>query len=182
MAKGYPLRKTSVQFYDGTATTPKTLDITGYASLPEFGDVKVRTNVEPRLDRGMISHIDYADDTLEQPEVSMTVDLVDTYLSTSNDKISEWFDEHSQDGTPLVSTNDGNAQARADDGTLKNIGIPTDIFTCGMKLTFNDITGAGTITRDYKYVQPVSVTISSETTGTKINFTVKLLGTYTTGA
>jgi len=181
MPKSYPLRKVQIQFYDGNATTPNTINLAYFGSVPELPDVVVNRNLEVRLDRGQFSHVDFGDDALEFPEVTLTIDMVDTHVSTNKHALEQWFNQHQTvDGTDLVSTNDGGAQARdVDTGELVDIGLPTSIFTIGMKILFSDADDTNSFGRDYKYVKPIEARVSAGDTGGQIILRMQLLGTYT---
>jgi len=182
MAKSYPLRKVQIQFYDGTETTPATLDITGYSDLPDLPDVIIRRDLDVKRDRGQFSHVELAEDSIDFPEVSITIDMIDTLVTSDKNAIEQWFNKHkAADGTTdLVSTNDGGAKARdVDSGELKDIGLPSDIFTIGMKILWTDSANQNAHGRDYKYVRPIQATVSGDTGGLKITLTFQLSGTYT---
>lgn len=182
MAKSYPLRKVQIQFYDGNATTPQTLNITGYSDLPELPDVIIRRDLDVKRDRGQFSHVELAEDNVDFPEVSITIDMIDTLVTANKNVIEQWFNQHkAADGTTaLTSTNDGNAQARdVDAGTLTSIGLPSEIFTVGMKILWTDSAGSNSHGRDYKYVRPIQASVSGDTGGLRVTLTFQLLGTYT---
>lgn len=182
MPTGYPLRNAIVQFYDGSAT-PKKLTITYYGSIPELPDVVITRNLEPKLDRGQFRYVMFGDDSVEFPEVTFEMDVVDDYVISNKHSVIEWFKNRKDtSGDGLTTTNDGNATAKdVDSNTTVNYGLPSSIFTCGMKVWIEDAkstTGKG-FGFDYKYVQPLDVTFTSSNDGTKLTIRVRLLGSRT---
>lgn len=179
MPSGYPLRKTVIQLYDGN-TTPKKLTLTFYGSVPELSRPTITRTLDPKMDRGQFKYVMFGDDQIEFPEQTIEMDLVDDLYSGTKHKVLEWFNEHKDSGVALTSTNDGNAQA-VDGDTLTEVqyGLPTSIFTIGMKIWFENASGANGFGYDFKYIQPIKATVSSANDGSKITLTFRILGNWT---
>ena len=170
----YPLKSAvTIQFYDATPDTasppgPYTLTLTFYDSVPDLPDVFVDKPLRQINDRGNFSHFEYDDDRIELPEVEFTVTITDGDVTNNKYALEQWFNEHQTvDGTALTSTNDGNATTK----------IPSDLFTCGMKILFSSSDATKSFGRDYKYVYPLPGSVSVGKDG-QFKFRVRLLDTY----
>jgi len=181
MARSYPLKSAiTIQLEDGTETTPNTITLKYYGEVPDLPDVIIDAPLRPILDRGNFSHVEEDDDTIDFPELELTIDMVDTDVSAGKHVLEQWFNKHlAADGTTtLESTNDGNAQARRlSDNSLVSIGIPSDRFTVYFKILFDNSETDKAFGRSYKYFEPISCTVSSGKDA-QIKIRGRIYGTY----
>lgn len=181
MAKSYPLKSAiTLQLVDGNTTTPQSITLQYYSEVPDLPDVVIDAPLRPINDRGNFSHVEYDDDTIEFPEIELTIDMVDAQVSSNKHELEQWFNKHlAADGTTaLTSTNDGTAQARRlQDNSLVSIGIPSDIFTVSLKILFDNAETGKAFGRHYKYFQPISCSVSSGKDA-QIKIKGRILGTY----
>lgn len=169
----------TVKLLDGTDVTPKSAIVIGYADIPDLPDVMVKVPLEPVLDRGNLIGVKEGPDSLEYPEVEITVDMVDAAVVTGKYELEQWFNQH-KDGTgaDLTSTNDGAAQARSDkDGSLVDVTIPTDFFTIAFGILFDTGDDGKAFGRKYNYCRPIPGSVSVGDKG-QYKFKLQLCGTF----
>lgn len=199
MALNYPVKPNDsgyirVQFYDARTATEATEDGDKYPALIElkyFGDLpeikvpQIREELKMFKDRGKFQGWDYDEDTMDIPEITFNVDVVDDQVSTNAYEMLDWFEKRkapdsygTTDATDLVSTNDGSATVRTQSGGTQDANLPTGLFLCGMHVFFdNGVTGKE-LGFDFKYVEPREVSLSSADGHGKFSFTVKVWGLY----
>jgi hypothetical protein len=165
MGRPYLRKKhVDIQLYDGTPTTPYTLDITGYADVPELPEPVVDAPAEGYAPQGAFSSIEEGDDTVDLPEFSITIDINDDDVSSGKYAIDQWINAHKEGNgtTALVSTNDGSAYFRKSiDGTTVSANLSTDWFTIGMKVLFDNDGSGKAFGKDYGYVRPIDARLST---------------------
>lgn len=165
MGRPYLRKKhVTIELFDGTATTPFTQTITGYADVPELPEPVIDAPAEGYAPQGVFNSIEEGDDTINLPEFSITVDINDADVASNKYALNEWFNNHraSDGSTGLVTTNDGSAYLKKSiDGTTVSANLATDWFTIGMKVLFNNSGSAKAFGKQYKYVRPISATFST---------------------
>lgn len=192
-ARTFPLKPNSagyirVQFYDGRDASdcvsgdyyPAILEIKYFGDLPELKEPRIRAELKEFKDRGAFVGFDFDEDSLDIPEVTFTVDVVDDQVSNNLYQIREWFqrlkspDTYNGGQNALISTNDGNAQVRAQDGSTQLINLPVGLFTVGMVVLFDN--GNTQFGYDFPYVEIRDSSFSSGDGHAKFSFTVKIWG------
>jgi len=199
MGKTFPLKPNTagyirVQFYDGRDATdcttgdyyPALIELKYFGELPELKEPKIRAELKQFNDRGAFHGFEFDDDSIDIPEVTFEVDIVDDQVSTNEYALRKWFQQlksTDQYGTTptdaLISTNDGNAQVRAQDGSLQSINLPTGLFTLGMVVLFDNGDVNTKFGLDFPYVEIRDSSFSSGDGRGKFSFTVRIWGVPT---
>lgn len=199
MANTFPLKPNDagyirVQFYDGRSASdcttgdsyPALIEIKYFGELPELKEPRIRAELKQFNDRGSFVGFEFDDDTIDVPEITFEVDVVDDQVSANNYILQKWFQElqaPDQYGvTPtsaLVSTNDGNALVRAQDGSTENINLPLGLFTVGMVVLFDNGDPNTKFGFDFPYVEIRDSSFSSGDGHGKFSFTVRVWGVPT---
>lgn len=178
MPNSYVLKDSiTIKLEDGGT---QSLTLRYYGDVPDLPDVLIDAPFRVVNDRGTFSHIEEDDDSLDFTDFEMTIDNVDSQVSANKHELEQWFNEHkASDGvTDLVSTNDGNAQARKlTDNTKVNVGLRSDYFTISFKILFDNGVSGKAFGRHYKYFQPISASVSSAE-DSQITIRGRILGTY----
>lgn len=199
MGNTFPLKPNSagyirVQFYDGRSETdcqtgdkyPALIELKYFGELPELKEPRIRAELRPFLDRGAFQGYEFDDDSIDVPEVTFEVDIVDDQVSTNSYMLQKWFqelkapDEYGSTPTDaLISTNDGNAQVRAQDGSTQALNLPTGLFTVGMVVLFDNGNADTKFGFDFPYVEIRDSSFSSGDGRGKFGFTVRIWGVPT---
>lgn len=195
MANTFPLKPNDagyirVQFYDGRSVTdcttgdnyPALIEIKYFGELPELKEPRIRAELTPFLDRGSFVGFEFDDDTIDIPEITFEVDIVDDQVTTNEYLLQKWFQELKAPDTyntsedALISTNDGNALVRAQDGTTKNINLPAGLFTVGMVVLFDNGNADTKFGFDFPYVEIRDSSFSTGDGRGKFSFMVRVWG------
>lgn len=101
-------------------------------------------------------------------------------MATNKNKILKWVNAHKDEGdVELVSTNDGSAKLlKVSDKSLVDAGIPATLFTCGMKILFDNGETGKEFGYDFPCVQPVSARVSTSGKA-QITLTLRILSAPT---
>ena len=164
MARPYLRKKhVTIQLYDGTSITPKTLAISGYSDVPEIPEPVIDVPPEQFVSQGSFKSVEEADDALAYTEFNITVDMLDSQVTSNKNAIDQWMNLFKDSaGGALVSTNNGSAQVRNNKThALVTTGLSTAWKTCGLKILFNNAATGKAFGKDFKYVQPLSARFST---------------------
>lgn len=163
--KSYTLKgEVTVTVKDKTVTTPNTLEMKYYGSVPNLPEVVLNAPLRQILDRGNHSHYEEDTDQINVGEtVEFTFDMVDDQVTSDKHAWYEWFYRHKTvAGTALTTTNDGSAKALdLSTGTTVTINVPSGIFTCILEIAC-DAGDGKKVTRTYTYFRPIACEFSGE--------------------
>jgi len=205
MGRNYPMKPNSsgyiqIQFYDARTATeatevgdkyPGLLGLKYYGSLPELKQPKIREELAMFKDRGSFQGWDYDEDTIDTPDVTFEVDMVDDQVTgTSSDvryRLAEWFGKFkdtesygSGDAKALISTNTGsNTKALRPDGTEVDMNLPTGLPTLGMRVLFDNGVTDKAVGFDFPCVEIRDSSLSASDMRGKFSFTVRVWSAYT---
>jgi hypothetical protein len=129
-----------IQFLDGTATTPKKIQITGITSYPEVPNVILTTQDELFLDRGKAVGMIEGDDAVDFPEFTITFDVIDDKVSTGMHETKQFLVNKVDpaDGTtPLVSLNTGETTIVDENGNDYTLSLTENKFLFKMEYLFD---------------------------------------------
>jgi hypothetical protein len=167
----------SIKMYDGTST-PKTITIKYFSSVPELAEAKIVAPLETFLDRNVYQGMYRGADNIEMPEVTFEVDAVDDQVTAGVSDLRNWFQLLKDSAAAaLATTSVAATKVRAEDGSEKDANLPADMFTLGLKILFTGDTGK-TFGYDFPNVRIVNSSFKSDDI-VKFSFTVQICCTAT---
>jgi len=127
--------KLKLKFYDATSTTNIKFEAVGISEFPSLQDPRIKPELVDYLEQGCNSGAYEGNDSIERPENTFTLDLLEEQMSDNAFKPETFLVKMKDpaDGTTdLTSTNTGSVVVLDQNGADKTISLPQTIKTLGM--------------------------------------------------
>lgn len=159
--RGYTRKKhVTLRFFDGGTNK---VDIVGYTDLPEIPDPYIDVPPEAFISQGSFVSTEEGDDNLIFSDFAITIDIVDSQVTTNKHELDAWFNQFKTvGGADLTSTNDGNAQVfNNQTKALQSINLDEGWNTLGMIVFFDNAQAEKGFGKKFNYVLPGSARFST---------------------